>query len=292
MRRTIRRTTVAGLAVATLALASACGSSSNASGDHAKESSSGSSAASGGGETGLAAGSALNAVDAKSVMTSAVNAMTSMKISGDISVASSGTIHMEGVEQAKPSLRAEITESIDGQDMDVRMIGSNMYIQMPSSASAGLPAGKKWMSVNFSDLGSLTGMDTSTLSQSMEDPASAVSKYAKYVTGGKYVGSESVDGTTAKHYTFTVDMKSATADMLPNGVPSSAAGELPASMTEDVWVDGDGHPVQIKVDLGKLGVTTMHMSDFGTKVSVTAPPADQVADMKQLMGQLGGAAQQ
>lgn len=282
MRRTIRRTTVAGLAVATLALASACGSSG--SNDHAKDADSNSSTAPSGKE--LAAGTALDAADAKDLMSSAVSEMTSMKISGDVTAGSAGSIHMDGVEQTKPSLLAEVKESIAGQDMDVRMIGSNMYIQMP--AAAGLPAGKKWVSMNFKDLGSLTGMDTSALSESFADPASSVTKFAKYVTGGKYVGSESVDGTTAKHYTFTVDMKSAMAEMMPSGLPSSAAGSLPATVNEDIWVDKDGHPVQIKADMGKTGTIEMHMSDFGTKVSVAAPPANEVADMKQMLSQLGG----
>lgn len=282
MRRTIRRTSVAALAVATLALASACGSNSDASGDHASDATSA--------DKDLAPGTAINAVDAKSLMSSAVNQMTSVKISGDVTAGSAGTIHMEGVEQTKPTLLAEIKESVEGMDMDIRMIGSNMYIQMP--ASAGLPSGKKWVSMNFDELGSLTGMNTSALSQSIEDPASAVSKYAKYISGGKYVGSETVDGHTAKHYSFTVDLKSAMAELMPSGVPSSAAGTVPDSAAEDVWIDGEGHPVQVKVDMGKVGTTTMHMSDFGTKVSVSAPPADQVADMKSMLSQLGGAGQQ
>lgn len=278
MPRTLRRTSVAALAVATLALTAACGGGGASSGDHAKDPNAAPAKE-------LAAGSALTAADAKDVMTSMVGAMTSMKISGDVTVGTAGKIHMEGVEQAKPTLLAEIKETIDGQDMSVRMVGTDMYIQMPQAA--GLPGGKKWMSMDFQELGSMSGVDTSALGESMQDPASAVSKYAKYVTGGTYLGSEKVDGTSAKHYTFAVDTKSAMGAMMPSGAPSSVAGSLPASMTEDVWIDGDGRPVQVKVDMGKLGVTTMHMSDFGTKVSVTAPPADQVSDMKDLLSQTG-----
>lgn len=279
MPRTLRRTSLAALAVATLALTAACGGGGGSSSDdHAKDPN-----AAPGKE--LSAGSTLTATDAKDVMTSMVGAMTSMKIAGDVTLGSAGKIHMEGVEQAKPTLLAEIKETIDGQDMTVRMVGTSMYIQMPEDA--GLPGGKKWMSMDFKDLGSLSGVDTSALGDSMQDPASAVSKYAKYVTGGTFVGSEKVDGTSAKHYTFTVDSKSAMAAMMPSGAPSSVAGSLPDSMTEDVWLDGDGHPLQVKVDMGKLGVTTMHMSDFGTKVSVAAPPADEVSDMKSLLGQAG-----
>lgn len=280
MRRTIRRTTVAGLAVATLALTSACGSS-NASGDDAKDTNTEGSGVS----TGLAPGSKVEATDAKDLMTSVVDAMTSMKISADMSAGSAGTMHMEGVEQTKPSVLAEMKMTISGTDEDIRMVGSDIYVHMP--ASSGLPGGKSWLSMNMSDIGSITGVDTSAMGQAMTDPTSSISKYAKYITGGTYVGSEKVDGVSAKHYTFTVDLKSGMAAMMPSGVPSSVAGQVPSSATEDIWIDGDSHPVQIKLEMGKLGTTTMHMSDFGTKVSVSAPPAAQVADMKQLMGQLG-----
>lgn len=278
MRSPVRRTAVATLAVATIALLGACGSGSSG---HAKDTD--------GAVKDLAPGTALAAADAKDLMSAATASMTSMRISGDVTSGSSGGIHMEGVEQTKPTVLAQVKESIAGQEMEVRMIGSEMYVQMPASAGS-LPGGKKWLSMNFDDLGSLAGMDTSGLSQAMSDPASSVAKYSKYVTNGTYVGPEKVDGVDAKHYTFNVDLAGAMGSMMPSGVPSSMAGSIPKSASEDAWIDGDGHPVEMKVDMGKLGVFTMHMSDFGTKVAVEAPPKDEVADMKQLMGKLSGAA--
>lgn len=282
MQPTIRRTALAGVAVATLTLVGACGSS----GDHATDTKT-----SGGDSTSavseLQPGAAITAVDAKSLVTSSAASLTSMKVSADMSFGSVGAMHMEGVEQVKPSVLADMSMSVAGQQMEFRMIGSDIYVAMP--AAAGLPGGKKWVSMNFKEIGSLSGMDTSGMSSVLQDPASAIDQYGKYITGGTYVGPSTVDGVSAKQYDFTVDLKGGMAAMFPSGVPSSAAGQLPAAAKESIWIDKDNHPVQMKMAMGELGTTTMHFSDFDTEVDVTAPPKDEVADMAQLMKSAGGA---
>jgi len=284
MRSTARRTSVAALAVASLAFLGACGSSGS---DGQATDSNG-----GGDDTSavsdLKPGAAVDAVDAKSLVASSASDLTSMRISADMALGSTGTMHMEGVEQAKPSILAQMTMSVSGQEMEFRMIGTDMYVEVP--AAAGLPGGKKWLSMDFKDIGSLTGMDTSAMTDALQNPAGNIDKYAKYITGGTYVGPSTVDGVSAKQYDFTLDMKGAMAEMMPGGMPSSAAGQIPDSMKESIWIDADKHPVQMKLAMGQLGTMTMHLSDFGTKVSVSAPPKDEVADMAQLMKSMGGSA--
>jgi hypothetical protein len=283
MQPTIRRTALAGLAVATLTLVGACGSGS--SDNQATDTSTTGGDTSTSAVSALEPGAAVNAVDAKSLVASAAANLTSMKVSADMALGSAGTMHMEGVEQAKPSLLAQMSMTVAGQQMQVRMIGTDMYVEMP--AAAGLPGGKKWMSMNFQEIGSLSGMDMSGMTSALQDPAAAIDQYGKYITGGTYVGPSTVDGVSAKQYDFTVDLKAGMAQMFPSGVPTAAAGQLPDSVKESIWIDEDNHPVQMKMGMGQLGDTTMHFSDFGTKVDVTAPPKNEVADMKQLMGQLG-----
>lgn len=278
MRPAVRRTSLAALAVASFTLLGACGSGSD---DQATDAdSSGTQAVSD-----LKPGAAVPAVDAKSLLTQASSDLTSMKLSADVTGGAAGTIHMEGVEQAKPTLAAQMQISAAGQEMEFRMIGPDMYVEVPPSA--GLPGGKKWISMNFKEMGSVTGMDTSALTSAIQDPAGSIGKYSKYVTGGTYVGPATVDGVDTKQYDFNVDVKGMMSEMMPSGAPS-AAGQMPDAMKESVWLDGDGHPVQMKMAMGQLGTTTMHLSDFGTKVSVAAPPKDEVADMAKLMTSMGG----
>ncbi|WGL50965.1 hypothetical protein P5P86_13440 [Nocardioides sp. BP30] len=283
MHRTIRRTRLAGVAgLASVALISlgalsACGSSGSDKASDPQHSDTASAAQT------VAPGSTVEAVDAKSLMTAAAASMTSMKVSADMALGSSGAIHMSGVEQTRPSLLGEFSVNAAGQKLSMRMIGTRYYIQVPPSA--GLPGGKKWVTMDVKELGSLTGMDTSSLTGALQDPASSLDKYSKYISGGTYVGEEKVDGVSTKHYDFTIDAKSAMAQMMPSGTPSGVT--LPDAMKESVWIDAENRPVQMKTDMGSLGTVEMHLSDFGTKVSVAAPPADQVQDMAKLLSGAG-----
>ena len=279
MGSAVRRTSVAALAVATLTLVGGCGSSGSA--DHAGDTH-------GDNASGLRPGSAVNAVDARSLLTKASADLTSMRLTADVTGSPVGTLHMEGVERVKPSVAAQMAMSVGSQHVEVRMIGTTWYVQVP--AAAGLPGGKKWISMDLAELGSLTGMDTSGMSDLLQDPAASISKLSPYVTGGTYVGTGPVDGVEAKQYDFTVDVKGALHQLMPGGLPSAAAGQVPDTIKESVWLDEQGRPVQLETAMGSLGTTTMHMSDFDAPVSVSAPPKDEVADMGQLMKSIGGAA--
>ncbi len=278
MPTNLRRTAFAALAVAPLTLVGACGS--NDSSTTATDSTSS--------VSGLKPGAAVSVDDAHSLLASATGDLTSMKFSADVSLGSAATMHMEGVEQVKPSVAAQVSATVSGQQMDLRMIGTSMYMQLPPAAAAQLPGGKKWMSMDFAEIGQLTGMDTSGLSDTLQNPAGSLDKYAKYVTGGTYVGPATVDGVDTKQYDFTLDVKGAMSAMMPSGLPSTGV-TVPDSMKESIWIDGDHRPVQMKMEMGKLGTTTMHMSDFGTKVDVTAPPKAETVDMATLMKSAGKA---
>jgi hypothetical protein len=234
------------------------------------------------GATTPVAGAAVNAADAAKLMTDSATNFTTAKVTIDADVASAGTLHAEGVEQMKP-LALDLTMAVMGQKMEVRMLGTDMYLHLPAAAGMG----DKWMKMSLGDLDKL-GMGS--LSTGLTDPTQMMQKYAKYVQQGTYVGSEQVGGTQTQHYTFTVDAKSALADVAPSGAPSAVTSEIPATMTVDEWLDSQSRPVQAKIDMGKkLGTMTMNWSDFGTKVDVAAPPADQVTDMSSMLTQLGGA---
>jgi len=272
MHRSIRRTTAAGIAVAALSALSACGGG----GDSTKATDTSAT-------DGLKPGAAVPASDARDLVTAATRDLTAMRVSADMAAGPMGSMHMEGVEQAKPSLLAQMSVTVAGQKMEVRMIGTDLYMQLPAQAAAAVPGGKKWVTMSFDDLGSTAGVDMSGLADALQNPAASIDKFAKYITGGTYVGPAKVDGVDTKQYDFVVDAKGAMAQMMPGGLPTGSGVNLPDSVHESVWIDDDGHPVQMKMEMGDLGTTTMHLSDFGAKVDVTAPPAGDVADLSELM---------
>jgi hypothetical protein len=72
------------------------------------------------------------------------------------------------------------------------------------------------------------------------------------------------------------------ASALPS-LPSAAASALPADESLDVWFDGDGRYKQMRMDAAGEKVTEV-FSDWGKKVSISAPPAGQVTDLGSLPG--------
>ena len=55
--------------------------------------------------------------------------------------------------------------------------------------------------------------------------------------------------------------------------------DLPKSVSYDMWLDDEGRPRRIQADLGDQGSMQTDMTDYGSEVSIEAPPADQVQAM-------------
>ncbi len=72
--------------------------------------------------------------------------------------------------------------------------------------------------------------------------------------------------------------------------PQAAMGQLPDSVTYDLWLDEEHRMAQTTMELPVQGMTTsveMTVDDWGKDVSIEAPPADQVTDMPDLGAMTG-----
>jgi hypothetical protein len=108
------------------------------------------------------------------------------------------------------------------------------------------------------------------------------------------VGKETIDGVDTTHYHGIVDLQKASGAA---GLSSAAVQRLlamgaPSQYPMDVWVDDAGliRRFASSYDQSSGGQVvslemTMDMSDYGTPVDVTAPPADQVFDATDLAAQ-------
>lgn len=275
----LRRTALAGAAVAALGLAAGCGGSS---GDqHGKGASGAASATAGAKSSGFAPGSAVDQASVKKMFSDAVAAATTvhveMTMDGQIQMTGSGDMDMK----SKPvEADLKLASSTLGSDsIRMLMVDNAMYLQMAA-------LGDKYVKVSLTDKNSpLAQMGLNSL-----DPTAMFDKFSDAITGGTYVGKETVDGTPTDHYRLDVDT-TAIASALPSAMASlgAQASALPATEKIDVWFDGDGRYKQMKMQTGGENVSET-FSDWGKTVTVKAPPASQVQDMTSLVNGLAGGA--
>jgi hypothetical protein len=165
-----------------------------------------------------------------------------------------------------------------------------MYFKM-GLLSALMPGGKSWIRLDFAKAGKAAGIDLGKLmGGASQNPADALQLLQ---ANGDFnvVGTETIGGVSTTHYHGTIDLEKALAakgapqDMIQRLLDAGAPKQYPL----DVWVDDSGYIRQLEMSYSQAtnGVplsTTMRMdmSDYGTDVSVSAPPSDQVFDATDL----------
>jgi hypothetical protein len=199
------------------------------------------------------------------------------------------TMDMSGLEQA--GLPAGLLDNLE-----VRYLQENgdpvMYMNLPFLASR-LPSGKSWVRVDLEQVGEGLGVDLDKLlSQSSQNPAQMLD-LLRASGDVQEVGTDTVDGVSTTEYKGSIDLTQAAKleglsrqaqQLIDDGAPSSIPVEAwigddglvrKLELTEDTT--NDGRPVSADI--------TIAISDYGTDVSVTAPPAEQVFDVSSLLAQ-------
>ena len=182
--------------------------------------------------------------------------------------------------------------------MTQEMIFERFTIYMRSKLfGAGLESGKKWLKFDLSKVSKDLGIDLAQLGQVGQDPSQSMQMLKAIGGDVKKVGEEKVRGVDTTHYSATVDFAK-----YPAAVPASDRAAVKKSMDNlikltgqrtvpvDVWVDDDkvvrrfGQTIKTKLPgAGSMQMKmTMDFYDFGTKVDVKKPPADQVQDISEL----------
>jgi len=203
-RPALRRTALAGLAVAALGLTAACGSSSDngsaASGD--ASSSTASAAAQSGDQSGsgdgFAPGSAVDVASVKKMFSDAMSAASTvhvdMNVSGTIKMTGSGDMDMKS-NPVKADLKLA-SSSLGSSSIEMLMVDNAAYIHMAQ-------LGEKYMKISMTGKNNpLAQMGLSSL-----DPTAMFDRFSDAVSGGTYVGKETVDGTPTDHYRLNIDTK-------------------------------------------------------------------------------------
>ncbi len=181
--------------------------------------------------------------------------------------------------------------------------GSTTYLKYPPQLAA-VMGGKPWVKIDPNQLGQGAGLD---FGSSAGDPSQSLQMLKGAGDDMVEVGKEEVRGEAVTHYRGTIDMNKAATAAPPEQQQTyqKLAQMYGQPVPMDVWIDGEGRlrKTSSVLDLAKFslppqataggkptGITssTIELFDFGTAVSVTVPPADQMSDLSQLLAAAGG----
>jgi hypothetical protein len=169
----------------------------------------------------------------------------------------------------------DLTETIPTVgDIRVLMVDGQTYVQLPAGIN---PSDKPWLLISTQSSNPIVQQLATSL-QSVTS-SSSLDQYTAFTQAAtvKLVGSEQVDGVAATHYALSVDVTK-----LPNDTPGRSdilsAGLV--TLPVDLWVDAKGRPVKVSEELtvqNQKITTLVTLGSFDEDVTITAPPADQVA---------------
>jgi hypothetical protein len=189
-----------------------------------------------------------------------------------------------------PAGQLNMTVKAAGQQIPVDTVvtGNVFYMRSPAFART-IGRGKQWIKLDLAKLAKQRGVDLGGLLNASPTPNNALA----YLAGADQVdevGSEKVGGDDTTHYQVRVDVSDAaekasgTAQSSLRGVKASGVDKLPM----DVWVDPNGYirKVSYEEHAGRQQAAnvTMELHDFGSRVSIEAPPSGSVFDLTQLQG--------
>jgi hypothetical protein len=165
------------------------------------------------------------------------------------------------------------------------------YMKLPASSGAPLPPGKEWFKLDLAKLGETKGLDLEQLTQlNQSDPSQALDFLRGASDDFHEVGTEQVRGEDTTHFSGTIDLEKVAADAPPDVAEQyRKIAELSPSkkVPMDVWVGDDGLVRRLSFTQTLPGGSTMTMDeelfDYGTNADVSAPPADEVVDLTELM---------
>ena len=190
-----------------------------------------------------------------------------------------------------------IVGAFDKSDLVTQVITDHavVYTHSPQLSQL-LGAGRDWVKIDAAEVGKAAGIDVSALTQPGQDPTQAVRQLTAVSGEVKTIGREDVRGVATTHYRATVDLRRS-----PDLVPAADRAAARAAIDRLIEMTG-GSPVPVDVWIGaddrvrrlsqKLSLTAaggpsaieqrFEFYDFGTKVDIDVPDADEVTDVTDL----------
>ncbi|MFD3499240.1 hypothetical protein [Streptomyces sp. NPDC058678] len=181
---------------------------------------------------------------------------------------------------------AETMRGLGITSMEARYLSDAYYARM-GDTFAEKAGGKHWLKYVYADLEALGGGGANFADQMRNTTPNQSVKLLLDSADVRRVGAETVNGQATTHYSGTVRVSDVADAELRKQLEQAGV----TTQTVDIWVD-DRDLLVKKVEKGRMatgGLTqTAYYSDYGTRVSVRKPPADDTRDFKDLLGEQGG----
>jgi hypothetical protein len=163
--------------------------------------------------------------------------------------------------------------------------GNTIYTKLPL-ASDQLPNGKAWLKLDTERLAKQQGNNIGAVQQSDQTDPTQMLHYLETAGSVTKVVTDTVRGVQTTHYRGSIDprkqLNQASGERrkaLEQLIRLTGSGEMPY----EAWIDHDGllRKLTIESKSPKLRSSvrmTMELFDYGVKVDIPLPPADQVTD--------------
>jgi hypothetical protein len=173
--------------------------------------------------------------------------------------------------------------------------GTTFYMRTPLFQSFGVEG---WLSMDPAELG--MSERTLGLSAASFDFTQMLDSLRGVVGEPEVVGEEDVRGVPTTHYTASMDLEEALAQV-PEEERAAAEAQLEqlgdiggAEIPIDVWIDADDLPRRVRMDMdglfASLGIgeggasITMEYFDFGEPVDIDVPSPDEATPITEVLG--------
>ena len=153
---------------------------------------------------------------------------------------------------------------LPGGEMQVRFIGRTTYVGFT------LLGHLRWQKETES---APTGADRFVPGPGGPNPDGLLSMLKDASTRVERLGEEEVRGVSTEHYRANLDKSRLGED----------APEQPDEVVVEAWIDDEGLVRRLRVPLGDVETLTVELFDFGAKVEVEAPPADEIVSEDELV---------
>lgn len=203
---------------------------------------------------------------------------------------------------------ADLTETLPGGQgsAETRFVNGVLYERLPGALISSISGGKPWIAL---DVNKMSGQGNGSMGQVMANSPTDPSQILAYLKGAgdhvQVIGPDTVDGTPTTHYTVLIDLDKSVQGQ--DGTAVNAVHVLEQqlgshTLPAQVWLDNQGHLRKLSIDATLRGATggntstppspsngnitfqfTATLSDFGVPVHVIVPPADQTANVTNLL---------
>jgi hypothetical protein len=189
-----------------------------------------------------------------------------------------------------------ITVPTGGSQLSEQVIedGTTVFVSLPSSLGQVLP-GKSWVSMDATTFTSgNTGLGSGF--NGIDDPSALLHQLQSQGDSVTSLGATTFNGTSATEYSVTIPFSQLEQALgqLPAQDRQMVSGMLPSSVTETIYIDDNGLLggvlVPFTMSFGGHSLSEsfeMSLSNYGTPVSVTPPPASEVATLQQFEAAAG-----